>query len=180
MNAGHVARNDTIMRIFPSIALISASLSIGCAVHAPTRSGSPLAGEQTPTERYEAYRSTLDHARTLDEVLPLTSDAVRDEMAKRPRSLQRALLADMQMRKIEWMRVTSEEISGDTATLNVEGVQVVDPMRGARGFGHAKVVLLREKGAWRVDDETWTLEGEDTSGITPRDWAATEPKAFAQ
>jgi len=155
------------------VALSLTLLFAGCATtHPPTRSGSMLAKDQTPTERYEAYRTALEKAESLEELLPLTSTAVRVEMSKRPPSYRKALLSDMKTRKVEWMRVLEEQVSGDTASLSVEGVQVVDPMRGLRGFGKGKVVLLREDGAWRVDDETWTLEGEDTSGITPRDWAS--------
>jgi hypothetical protein len=160
------------------LALLSVPvLALACtSLHPPTFSGSSVPSEQTPTERYEAYRSTLDHAQTLDDLLPLTSDEVRDEMAKRPPKFQKALLADLQQRKVEWMRVIDEEIAGDTATLRVEGAAVVDPSRGVSSLGTAKVTLLRERGAWRVDEETWMLEGHDTTGITPRDWAATPKK----
>ena len=157
-----------------TIALVSAVLSlsvVGCASNLPTRSGSTSAAEQTPTERYESYRAALEHAQTLDELLPMTSAAVREEMAKRPPSYRQALLSDLQRRKLEWLRVVEQRVTGDTAYLVVQGEQVVDPSRGLRGVGIAKVVLLREAGAWRVDDETWTLAGEDTTGITPRDWA---------
>jgi hypothetical protein len=158
------------------VALPIMLLLAGCTTtHPPTRSGSAVAKEQTPTERYEAYRVALERAEAMEEVLPLTSKAVRVEMSKRPPTYRKALLGDMQIRKVEWMRVLEERVFGDTASLSVEGVQVVDPMRGVRGFGKGRVVLLREEGAWRVDDETWTLEGDDTSGLTPRDWA-TKPK----
>jgi hypothetical protein len=74
------------------------------------------------------------------------------------------------------MRVLDEDVSGDTAVLRVEGAAVVDPSRGTTSAGTAKVTLLHEHGVWRIDDETWTLEGHDTTGITPRDWAAAPTK----
>jgi hypothetical protein len=156
-----------------------APLTVACtSLHPPTFSGSSVPTEQTPTERYEAYRLTLDHAQTIDELLPLTSDAVRDEMAKRPAKFQKALLADLQQRKVAWLRVIDEQISGDTAVLRVEGAAVVDPSRGVSSLGTAKVILFREHGAWRIDEETWMLEGHDTTGITPRDWAAASTKKW--
>src|SRR5438067_2499609 len=102
----------------------------GCASNLPTRSGSTSAAEQTPTERYETYRAALEHAQTLDELLPMTSTAVREEMAKRPPTYRKALLADLQLRKLEWLRVVEQRVSGDTAYLVVQGEQVVDPLRG--------------------------------------------------
>jgi len=152
-------------------AFLLPALVVACtSLHPPTHSGSPVATDQTPTDRYEAYRVALDRAKTIDEVLPLTSEAVREQMAKSPPEYRKALLGDMQQRTCDDLRVLEENVSGDVASLTVEGVCIVDPMRSARVFGHGKVILLREKGAWRVDDEVWTLEGEDTSGLTPRDW----------
>ncbi len=164
------------MRVLLAIALSLPLLASCATTHPPTRSGSHHASEQTPTERYEGYRSALVHAESLEELLPWTSKAVRVEMSKRPPSYRKALLADLQQRKVEDLRVTEEQISGTVATLSVEGWHVVDPSMGTRGFGKGKVILFREEGAWRVDDETWTLEGEDTTGITPRDWTPEPPK----
>ena len=175
MNDAASGRNDENMR--PVLVLTFAlSLTTACATNLPTRSGSVRATEQTPTERYEAYRATLDHAQVLEEVLPLTSDAVRSETAKRPPSYRKALLADLQLRKVDSLRVLEERVSGGVAFLSVESRTVIDPSRGTRGLGKGKVVLLREEGTWRVDEETWTIEGEDSSGITPRDWAVRKPK----
>jgi hypothetical protein len=167
------------MRTLAHLAALSLAvlLASGCAANLPTRSGSVQASVQTPTERYETYRAALDKAHSLEELLPLTSEAVREEMAKTTPAYRKALLSDMQLRKLEWLRVVEEQVSGDVALLIVEGEQVVDPLRGTRGLGKAKVILLREEGIWRVDDETWRLAGEDTTGITPRDWgSATKPK----
>lgn len=150
---------------------------VACATtHPPTRSGSKVAAEQTPTERYEAYRSALAQASTLEELLPHTSKAVRDEMAKRPPSYRRALLSDLKLRSAEWLRVNEEDITGAQAFLTVEGRHVVDPTAGTLSYGRGKVTLLHEDGAWRVDEEIWTLEGTDTSGITPRNWKQSSVK----
>jgi hypothetical protein len=129
-----------------------------CAMNPPTRSGSAVVSEQTPTERYEAYRAALTYASSLEELYPLTSKAVRDEMAKRPDDLRRSLLADLQARRASWLRVVDERVSGANARLTVEGEQIVDPSKGTKSFGHARVLLVREDGAWKIDEEVWTLK----------------------
>jgi len=141
-----------------------------CAVHPPTRSGSATVSEQTPTERYETYRAALARASTIDELYPLTSKAVRDEMDKRPETYRRSLLADLQARRATWLRVVDERVSGAHARLTVEGEQVVDPNTGKKSLGRARVLLVREEGAWRIDEEIWTLEGDDSTGVTPSAW----------
>jgi hypothetical protein len=163
------------------IATLTLSCLAGCAATSPTRSHSLHAADQTPTERYEAYRTTLEHAEVLEEVLFLSTDAVRLEMAKTQPEYRKALLADMQQRPIQGLDVVEQVVSGDQAWLTVQGIGVVDPLRGLRTFGKGKVSLLREHGIWQVDEETWYLEGEDTSGITPRDWAvAPKPKSTSK
>ena len=155
----------------PHALVVALSLVGGCAtLHSPQRTGSTNATEQSPTERYEAFRATLVHAKTLHALLPFTTEAVRLEMSKRPPSYHAALLADLQRRKVDWLRVVDEEVSGEVASLAVEGAGVVDPAKGTHGLGRAKVVLLREGGVWRIDEETWALDGDDSTGITPRDW----------
>ncbi|MBI2390633.1 MAG: hypothetical protein HYV09_13670 [Deltaproteobacteria bacterium] len=161
-------------RALVSSVLLALALPLGCASGAPSRpplrTGSPLATAQSPTERYERFRAALATATTLDELLPFTSRAVRDETAKRPEPFKRALLADLRARTVDGLRVTEERVDGRVAKLRVEGVRVVDPARGTRAFGAAKVVLLHEDGAWRVDDEVWTTEGRDESELGPRSW----------
>jgi hypothetical protein len=144
------------MRPLALLALVS--LLGACAVHPPTRSGSAVVSQQTPTERYEAYRTALTYATSLEDLYPLTSKAVRDEMAKRPEDMRRSLLADLQARRASWLRVVDEHVAGANASLTVEGEQVVDPTRGTSSFGRARVLLVHEDGAWKVDEEIWTLE----------------------
>lgn len=148
----------------------------GCATNPPTRTGSSVASVQSPTERYESYRAALAKAAALEELLPLTSHAVRDEMAKRPPAYRKAILKDLQSRDGGDLRVVDERVDGDVATLTVEGTQVVDAARGLRSHGRASVVLLRQDGAWRVDEEIWTLEGDSRGELGPAGWAAPSAK----
>jgi hypothetical protein len=161
------------MRSIYVIALVP--LLAACAIHPPTRSGSAIVAEQTPTERYEAYRAALAHASRLEELYPLTSEAVREEMAKRPEAFRSALLVDLQARRAEWLRVVDERVVGNNARLSVEGEQIVDPSKGTRSFGRARVLLVREGSTWRIDEEIWTLQGTDSSEIVPRAWSSKSP-----
>ncbi len=143
----------------------------GCAAHLPTRTGSAVATLQSPTERYEAFRTTLDKAEALEELLPLTSSAVRDEMAKRPPAYRQAMLAELKTRGLGQYRVIAERVDGDVAWLTVEGTNLVDPEHDVRSHARGSVVLLRQEGAWRVDDEVWTLEGDSQGELGPQGWS---------
>ncbi len=153
------------MRSFAIPVLVS--LLAACGVHPPTRTGSAIVSEQSPTERYEEYRAALARASTLEELYPLTTKAVRDEMAKRPESFRRSLLAELQLRRGTWLRVVDERVAGAHARLSVEGEQIVDPGKGTRSLGRARVLLVREDSTWRIDEEIWTLEGDDSTALTP-------------
>lgn len=153
-----------------AVALAFACAPIACAHDVPTRSGSAVAREQTPTERYEQFRVRLARADSLDELLPLTSAAVRDETDKRPESFRKALLVDLKAREVEHLRVVEERFEGDRATLRVEATVVIDPERKTRGPARATVKLVREGGVWFVDEESWIIEGKDATGITPKGW----------
>lgn len=157
---------------FVVASLLGLASLLGCAAHPPTRTGSAVASVQSPTERYESYRAALARAEQLEELLPLTSSGVRDEMAKRPPAYRKAILNDLKARDGGDLRVVDERVDGDVATLTVEGTQVVDPARGVRSRGRASVVLLRQEGAWRVDEEIWTLEGDGHGELGPSGWAA--------
>jgi hypothetical protein len=149
---------------------VPASLA-GCAAHLPTRTGSAVATVQSPTERYESFRAALDKADALEELLPLTSSAVRDEMSKRPPAYRKAILADLKTRGLGQFRVVAERIDGDVAWLTVEGTNLVDVEHDVRSHARGSVVLLRQDGAWRVDDEVWTLEGDSQGELGPQGWS---------
>jgi len=172
VNGSAVLRTERGMtpRFRAAALALSCAALFACAPNVPARSGSSVATEQTPTERYETYRSTLARAWSLDQLLPLTSRAVRDETDKRPESFRKALLADLQARKVAHLRVVEERVDGDHATLMVDAVTVIDPATKTRGPGRATVRLVRENGVWCVDEEVWTIEGKDGSGITPSGW----------
>jgi hypothetical protein len=165
-----------IMRPFFVAITTAAALAFGalggCATtHLPTRTGSAVATAQSPTERYEFFRAALDKAEALEELLPLTSSAVRDEMTRRPPAYRKAILADLKTRGLGQFRVVAERIDGDVAWLTVEGTNLVDPEHNVRSHARGSVVLLRQDGAWRVDDEVWTLEGDSQGELGPQGWS---------
>jgi Domain of unknown function (DUF4878) len=114
---------------------------------------SPMtAGEsKAPTQAYLDYHASVLKATTLDEVLPNLSAAYRGMLESRPKKDRPVWLGRLKesAADLKDLKITKETIEGDKCTL--EGTST-----SARGNAlHGKVHLVKEDGAWKLDEEFW-------------------------
>lgn len=107
---------------------------------------------QTPTEVFQAYRSTLAKATSFNELLPFMDARGRGMIEPLPEA-QRAGMFDM-MKKFAGaysdVKVTGEKINGDTAILSLSGKDPKDqPATGS-------VPMTKEATGWKVGTEKWS------------------------
>lgn len=105
---------------------------------------------KTPTQAYLDYREAVIKAKTLSEVLPHVSGAYRGMLEARPKKDQPVWLERLkESANMKDLKITKETIDGDKCTL--EGTAT-----SARGNAlKGKVLLVREGGAWKLDEEFW-------------------------
>ena len=109
-----------------------------------------LAQEKTPTQTYLEYQAAVQKATSLPEVLPRLSAAYRGMLESRPKKDQPVWLERLkESSNIKDLKITKETISGDKCTLEGSGTS-------ARGNSvRGKVNLVKEGGAWKLDEEFW-------------------------
>jgi hypothetical protein len=110
------------------------------------------AGEpaKSPTQAYLDYHAAVLRARTLSEVLPYLSAAYRGMLESRPKKDHPVWLERLkESANVTDLKIVKETIAGDKCTL--EGTAT-----SARGNAvHGKVNLVKEGGAWKLDEEFW-------------------------
>jgi hypothetical protein len=108
------------------------------------------AESKTPTQAYLDYHAAVLKATTLDEVLPHLSAAYRGMLESRPKTDRPLWLGRLkETADIKDLKITKETIDGDKCTLEGAGTS-------ARGNAvHGKVHLVKEGGAWKLDEEFW-------------------------
>jgi len=108
------------------------------------------AESKTPTAAYLEYQAAVQKATSLAEVLPRLSAAYRATLESHPKKEHPMWLERLkQSSNIKDLKITKETISGDKCTLDGSGTSTRgNPVKG-------KVNLVREGGAWKVDEEFW-------------------------
>jgi hypothetical protein len=110
------------------------------------------AGEpaKSPTQAYLDYHAAVLKAQTLPEVLPYLSAAYRGMLESRPKKDHPVWLERLkESANVTDLKIGKETITGDKCTL--EGTAT-----SARGNAvHGKVNLVKEGGAWKLDEEFW-------------------------
>ena len=125
-------------------ALALGAAACGGASATPANESSFLVGKK-PGDVYTAYTAAIGNATTIQELSPYLS--------RERKSNERDLEALKAKVPAGVLKLTAENIQGDKATLTVEAT-----MTGAGGKEEPSVgtvVLVREDGAWKVDQETW-------------------------
>jgi hypothetical protein len=109
-----------------------------------------LAEEKTPTQAYLEYQAAVQKATSLAEVLPRLSAAYRAMLESHPKKEHPVWLERLkQSSNIKDLKITKETISGDKCALDGNGTS-------ARGNSvKGKVNLVKEGGAWKLDEEFW-------------------------
>jgi hypothetical protein len=127
--------------------------AVGLLILVLCASPSLAAGEpaKSPTQAYLDYHAAVLKARTLSEVLPYLSAEYRGMLGSKPKKDHPVLLERLkETANVKDLKIGRETIAGDKCTL--EGTAT-----SARGNAvHGKVNLVREGGAWKLDEEFWT------------------------
>ena len=111
-----------------------------------------LAQTKTPTQAYLDYQVALAKATKLPEILPYLSTAYRAMLESRPKADQPVWLKRLQESAVTGLKVTKETIAGDKCTLEATGTSTHgNSMKG-------KISLVKESGAWKLDEEVWGTE----------------------
>lgn len=108
---------------------------------------------QSPSEMYREFVAAARQATSLDQIARFLSAGWLKDMKAAPKAQQENWLKFM---KTTWslsdLKFTSESVTGDKATLEATGKTAAG--KSAKG----KIVLVREKGAWKLADEAWVTD----------------------
>ena len=130
-------------------------LGIALMVFLGCLAGAVLAAPaKTPTQSYLDYHAALAKAKTLDEVLPYLSKEYRAMLESQPKADRATWLGRLKdMAAAKDLKITKETINGDKCTLEGTGTSSKgNPTKG-------KISLVKEGGAWKLDEEGWATEG---------------------
>jgi hypothetical protein len=128
-------RVKMVLRVMLSGALVSTALA------AQAKSDDPVAV-------YKEYLGVLAKASTLDPLLPYFTKELADGMRKMPADMHANYLK-MNKRVVNDLQVTRQTATATRADLEVAGKDAA----GQSLTGTA--TLLKEGGAWRIEDFTW-------------------------
>ncbi len=116
---------------------------------------SVAAEAKTPTQAYLDYRETVVKAKTLAEVLPHLSKEYRGMLQSQPKKDEKVWLERLrETAAAKDMKITKETIDGAKCTL--EGTATSARGNKLRG----KISLVKEAGAWKLDEEGWATSGD--------------------
>ncbi len=105
---------------------------------------------KSPTQTYLDYHAAVLKAQTLSEVLPYLSAAYRGMLESRPKKDLPVWLERLkETANVKDLKIGKETIAADKCAL--EGTAM-----SARGNAiHGKINLVKESGAWKLDEEFW-------------------------
>ena len=108
------------------------------------------ADSKAATQAYMDYNAAVAKATTLAEVLPYLSADYRKGLESRPKADHPEWLKRLKDSVMKDVKVSSEEISGNKATLMATGTSASgNAMRG-------KISLVKEGSAWKLDEQGWS------------------------
>ena len=105
---------------------------------------SALAGKK-PGDVYTAYTAAIGNAVNIDELAPYLSRARRTSGPQDLEAVKAKVPGGV-------LKITAQEIQGDKATLTIEATIAAG---GHEVPSVGTIVMVREDGAWKVDQETW-------------------------
>ena len=117
---------------------------------AATVTGAAPAG--TPSEAYLAYRKVFDRAKAFEELWPFMDKAtLARARAAPPKEAQGLFLLIKGLSDVRNVAIVEETVTGDSATLLAAGDNA-----GTGQRSRATVQLVKEDGAWKIQQESWT------------------------
>jgi Domain of unknown function (DUF4878) len=138
------------MRIL-ALSLLSLLVIAGKS-EAQTRASDPL-------EFYKGYLTVLAKAKSVDELVPYYTRELGDGLRKMPAEMQ-ANYIKMNARALTDLKVTKQQVDPSKAVFEMSA-KTAD---GRETTGTA--TLVKEGGAWKVEDESWAAPLPKTEGGT--------------
>ena len=123
------------------------TLALVCSLASFAVSAAP----SDPLEFYREYQAILGKAKSLDPLLPYYTKDLSTGLAKMPKEMQ-ANYVKMNSRKLSDLKVTRQTVGASKAVF--EMTATTEDGRPSTG----KVTLVKEKGAWKVDDDAWVTQ----------------------
>lgn len=108
------------------------------------------AASSDPLEFYREYQAVLAKAKSLDPLLPYYTKEVSTGLGKMPKEMQANYLK-MNARTLTDLKVTKQTIDANRAVFEMSA-------RTHDGPASGKVTLVKEGGAWKVDDDAWVTQ----------------------
>jgi len=107
---------------------------------------------QTATQFYVSYRQAFDKAKKIDDLLPYMAEKNRKQVAETSAADRKQMFGVMKaMGAITDLKVVKEDRQPDgSAVLSCEG------MDSDHKKSTGKVMMVKEGGAWKVGDESWS------------------------
>lgn len=106
------------------------------------------AAEAGPAKTYQAYADLVHTCKSIKELFPYFDDSRRKEFSTLPKDDQKMMLTLLRGLAPTDVKVSSEKVQGDQATLVVLG-----KIDGKVADGEVKMV--RQQGTWRLAGESW-------------------------
>ncbi|PWT98958.1 MAG: hypothetical protein C5B53_06030 [Candidatus Melainabacteria bacterium] len=110
------------------------------------------------------YHSALSTATAVDAVEPYMCKKVTKEIDETPADMKPKMFGLIKEFTPKSVKVTSEKIDGDQATLSLIDNSAQSTPRGITEKTAGTVTLVREDGTWKIDKESWN--SNITSGPT--------------
>jgi hypothetical protein len=127
------------MTVAIAVALCVATLGTSLPAQAPA---------SDPLVTYKQYLAVLAKAKSLDELLPYYAKELSEGLKKMPADM-RANYLKMNARTLTDLKVTKQTVTADKAEFEMTAKTAT----GAVTTGSA--TLVKEGGAWKIDDEAW-------------------------
>ena len=119
---------------------------------------SPVLAQETspgPLDTYKAYLDVLAKADSLEQLLPHYTRELAGQLSKMPKEMQGNYLK-MNKRVLKDLKVTKENVTSTKAEYQLTATT------GEGKPTSGSVTLVKEAGAWKVQDEAWaTSSGGD-------------------
>jgi uncharacterized membrane protein YqiK len=111
------------------------------------------AQNETATQFYQRYLAAFAKAKAIEDILPFMAEANRKQAEATPKEDRDKMFGLLKILSHHDVKVLKEERAADGKTiLSVEGID--DDKKPGTG----KVTLVKESGAWKIGEESWTTK----------------------
>jgi hypothetical protein len=109
----------------------------------------------SPSDTYMQYHNALQTATAVDAVEPFMCKKVIKEIDETPAEMKPKMFGLIKELTPTTVKVESEKIEGDQATLKVIDASAQSTPKGINEKTDGSVTLVREDGTWKIDKESW-------------------------